>query len=131
MDKVLRFVVGVPGVVFVVIGIGWLVVPAEVGRPLGMTLPDDGLGLSTQIGAMASFFLTLGGCILIALVTGHRVWYYPAIMLLCLAAIGRIVAWQFYDAVLAFDMICVEGVVAVLLYVVSRARAEKVAVHPS
>ncbi len=110
--------VGTAAVLFVLTGIAWLVVPTLVATKLGMTLLT-GVGLSTQIADLASFFLTLGGCMLIGLTTGNRVWFYPAIMLLGIAAGGRILAWLFHDAALALDMIIVEVIVAALLYFVS------------
>lgn len=118
MSKVLRTVVGAAAVLFVFSGVGWLVAPALVAAQLGMTLLT-GVGLSTQIGDLTSFFLTLGGCMLIGLITGNRVWFYPAIMLLGFAAGGRILAWFFHDAALALDMIAVEVFMAALLYFVS------------
>jgi hypothetical protein len=122
MGKGLRIVVGAPAVVFLALGIGWLVVPAGVGPQLGMTL-QEAVGLSTQIGDLASFFLTLGGCVLIALITGNRFWFYPPIMLLGFAAFGRVVAWFFHDAAFAYDMIAVEVAVAALLVFASRRQA--------
>ncbi len=83
----------------------------------------DGLGLSSQVGDMSSFFLTMGICMLLALVTGRRVWYYPPAMLLLLTAIGRLIAWLLHDAALA-PQIGVEVVVAVILLVASRRLAE-------
>ncbi len=53
----------------------------------------DGRGLSTQLADLASFFLTLGGCILAGLITGNRLWFYPAVSLLGVAAFGRVLAW--------------------------------------
>ena len=68
---------------------------------------------------LSSFFLTLGICILAAVVTGRRTWYYPPILLLSLAAIGRLVAWLVHDAALA-PQVGLELVIAVLLLVASR-----------
>ena len=97
MNKVLRVIVALPGILFVVTGLRWLVDPASAAAQFGMPLLD-GLGRSSQIGDMASFFLTLGVLILIALITAKRVWYYPAIMLLVFTAVSRILAWLIHDA---------------------------------
>jgi hypothetical protein len=83
----------------------------------------EGLGLSSQVGDMSSFFLTLGICMLVALVSGHRAWYYPPVLLLLLAAVGRVVAWLLYDAALA-PQIAVEILVAAILLVASRRLAQ-------
>ena len=79
-----------------------MVAPAGVAPDFGLTLAE-GLGLSSQVGDMAGFFLTLGICMLLAVITGRRIWYYPAIMLLTITAVGRIVAWLAHDAALATE----------------------------
>lgn len=81
MNKVLIVIVALPGILFVVTGLRWLVDPASAAGQLGMPLLD-GVGRSSQIGDISGFFLTLGMLILIALITAKRSWYYPAIMLL-------------------------------------------------
>ena len=118
INKFLSALVVLPAVLFVVTGVRWLVDPAGVAPTLGLAL-DQGLGLSSQVGDLSSFFLTLGICILAAVVTGRRTWYYPPILLLSLAAIGRLVAWLVHDAALA-PQIGLELVIAVLLLVASR-----------
>ncbi|MEO0606537.1 MAG: hypothetical protein AAF211_34235, partial [Myxococcota bacterium] len=72
MDRVLRVVVGASGILFVSTGIGWWTVPSVVGAQFRMALLD-GVGLSTQIGDLGAFFLTLGTCMLAGLTTGQRV----------------------------------------------------------
>ncbi len=119
MNKVLRLAVGLPAVLFVLIGIGWLAAPAVVGGQFKMELLT-GKGLSTQIGDLASFFLTLGSCILLGLRTGNKVWFYPAIMLLGFTAVGRTLAWLVHGAALAVDMIAVEVIVAGLLFYLTK-----------
>jgi hypothetical protein len=123
MNKILSALVFLPAVLFLVTGLRWLVDPAGVAPEFGLVL-GDGLGLSSQVGDMSSFFLTMGSCMLLALVTGRRVWYYPPAMLLLLTAIGRLIAWLLHDAALA-PQIGVEVVVAVILLVASRRLAEE------
>lgn len=118
MNKILSVLVVLPALLFVVTGVRWLVDPAGSAPQLGMAL-DEGLGLSTQVGDLSSFFLTLGICMLTAVVTGRRTWYHPPILLLSLAAIGRLVAWLVHDAALA-PQIGVEILIAILLLVASR-----------
>ena len=118
INKFLSALVVLPAVLFVVTGVRWLVDPAGVAPTLGLAL-DQGLGLSSQVGDLTSFFLTLGICILAAVVNGRRTCYYPPILLLSLAAIGRLVAWLVHDAALA-PQIGLELVIAVLLLVASR-----------
>ena len=117
MNKLLGLRVLLPAVLFVVTGLRWLVDPAGVAPEFGLVL-GEGLGLSSQVGDMSGFFLTLGICMLVALVTRRRAWFYPPVLLLVLTAIGRVVAWLLHDAALA-PQIAVEVVVAVLLLVAS------------
>lgn len=119
MNRFLQLLLLLPAVLFLVTGIRWLVAPAGVAPQFGLTL-EHGVGLSSQVGDMSAFFLLLGICILTALVSGRRSWYYPPIILLLLTAVGRIVAWLLHDAALAVDLIAPELVVAVLLIVASR-----------
>ena len=104
---------------FLIIGMRWLVAPTDSATQLGLTL-DHGVGLSSQVGDMAAFFLTLGICILTALVTGRRSFYYPALLLLYIAAIGRIIAWLLHDAALALNFIAPEIIMATILLIASR-----------
>ena len=124
MNKVLRVIVALPGILFVVTGLRWLVDPASAAAQFGMPLLD-GLGRSSQIGDLASFFLTLGMLILIALITAKRVWYYPAVMLLVFPAVSRILAWLIHDAAPAVEMIAPEIIIACLLLFASRRLAEE------
>ncbi|MEL7471622.1 MAG: hypothetical protein AAFN27_24475 [Pseudomonadota bacterium] len=118
MDIALKVAAGLPAIAFVLLGLSWWVVPDFASAQLGMTLLG-GVGLSSQIGDVASFFLTLGACILIGISTNNRFWLYPAIMLLTLATIGRLLAWAVHDAALATRMIAVEWVVLAGLFFLS------------
>ena len=119
MNKVLKLLVLLPAILFLVTGIRWLVAPAGIAPNFGLTLAD-GIGLSSQIGDMAGFFLTLGSCMLIALISERRSWYYPPMMLLAITALGRVVAWLLHDATLAGSQIMIEVVVAFILLLASR-----------
>ena len=116
MNKILSIVVALTAVLFASTGLRWLVAPEGVATEFGMTLMQ-GVGLSSQIGDLGAFFLSLSIFILLALTSGRRVWYYPAIILLGLTAIMRVMAWLFHGASLAIDMIAVEVIVCVILYV--------------
>jgi uncharacterized membrane protein len=119
MNKVLKLLVLLPAILFVVTGIRWLVAPVEIAPNFGLTLAE-GTGLSSQIGNMAGFFLTLGSCMLIAVISERRSWYYPPLMLLAITSLGRIVAWLLHDAILAGSQIMIEVVVASILLLASR-----------
>jgi hypothetical protein len=126
MNKVLKILVLLPAILFLVTGLRWLVAPAGVAPMFGLTL-DQGVGLSSQVGVgdMSAFFLTLASCMLIALISGRRSWYYPAIMLLSITAVGRVLAWLVHDATLALDLIAPEVIVSVILLVASRRLPEQ------
>lgn len=119
MNKLLKILVFLPAVLFLVTGIRWLVAPAGVAPTFGLTL-GQGVALSSQVGDMAGFFLTLGACMLIALISERRSWYYPPIMLLSITALGRVLAWLLHDATLAIDLIAPELIVSAILLVASR-----------
>ncbi len=124
MNRILKVLVLLPAILFLVMGLRWLVAPAGMAPMLGLTL-DQGVGLSSQVGDMSGYFLTLGSCMLIALISGRRSWYYPAIMLLSITAVGRILAWLVHDATLALDLIVPELLVSVILLLASRLLPEK------
>jgi hypothetical protein len=119
MIRICKIFVALPAVLFVVIGLRWLVDPASVSVEFGFVLAD-GLGRSSQVGDMSAFFLTLGICILMALVSGRRLWYYPPVMLLLLATIGRVLSWLVHDAAFAGSMIAIEVFVAAILLAAAR-----------
>jgi hypothetical protein len=118
VDKVIKVFVLLPAVLFIFTGIRWLVAPGDVAASLGLGL-SEGLGRSSLIGDMSGFFVTLGSCMLIALITERRAWYYPPIMLLGITALGRIIAWLIHDAALAAPQIMVELVVTGILLAAS------------
>ncbi len=119
MNKLIRLLVLLPAILFLVTGVRWLVAPAGIAPNFGLTLLE-GIGLSSQVGDMSAFFLTLGSCMLIALITERRSWFYPPMMLLVLTALGRIVAWLLHDATLAISLIMPEIIVALILLLASR-----------
>ena len=124
MNRILKILVLLPAILFLVTGLRWLVAPAGVAPDFGLTL-DQGVGLSSQVGDMSAFFLTLASCMLIALISGRRSWYYPAIMLLSITAVGRVLAWLVHDATFALDLIAPEVIVSIILLVASRRLPEE------
>lgn len=119
MKRVLSIVIALPALMFIMTGLRWLVDPATAAAQFGMPLLD-GVGLSTQIGDLAAFFIAGGMFVFIALITSKRSWYYPPIMLVGFTALFRILAWLLHDATLAVQMIVPEIVIAVLLLTASR-----------
>ena len=119
MNIALRAIVLLCGVLFIVTGLRWLLAPVGVAPEFGLVL-SSGVGLSSQIGDMSAFFLTLGVCTLMGLITQRAIWYYPTIILLSLTAVGRLLAWLLHDAALAMNLIAPEVIVALILLIASR-----------
>ena len=119
MNVALKAVVLLCGVLFIVTGLRWLLAPAGVAPEFGLAL-STGVGLSSQIGDMSAFFLTLGVSILMGLTTRRAIWYYPPMILLSLTAVGRTLAWLLHDAALAMNLIAPEVIVALILLIASR-----------
>jgi len=115
MNKFLWALLVISALLFLVVGLRWLLEPAAIAADLGMPLLDE-VGRSTQIGDMSALFLALGIFILMALTSGERLWYYPPMMLLGLAAFSRIVAWLFHGAPIFLEAIILELLSSGLLF---------------
>lgn len=124
INRVLQVLVFLPALLFVVTGVRWLVAPAGVAPLFGLEL-GQGVALSSQVGDMTGFFLTLGLSMLFALISERRVWFYTPIMLLAFTAVGRIIAWLVHDAAFAIDLIMPEIIISLLLFVASRRLAKE------
>jgi len=124
MKKVLTAVLGFFAALFVSYGVRWLAFPGGIAPDFGLQL-GDGLGLSSLLGDLGAFFLTLGLCLAAALLTGRRLWFYPPAMLLLFAALGRTLAWLLHGAAFAVPMIVVELLVGGLILLGARTLAER------
>ncbi|MGJ8686954.1 MAG: hypothetical protein ACSHWQ_05715 [Spongiibacteraceae bacterium] len=114
MKKLLRLLVALPALLFVAMGLRWIIEPTEAAASLGMPLLT-GLARSSQVGDVGGLLLAMGLMMFVALVTERRSWFFAPAMLLALAAILRTVAWFFHGAELAVEMITVEVIVASIL----------------
>lgn len=119
MNIVLRGLVMLAAILFLVNGVRWLVDPAGIVSMFGFEL-SEGIGLSSQIGDMSGYFLTLGICMLVGVVKREPFWFYPPIILLSLTAFGRILAWMVHDAALATGLIGPELIISAILLVAAR-----------
>ena len=122
--RAFALIVMLPGLLFVMTGARWLIDPVSAAATLGLTV-ETGLGLSSQVADLAGFFLVAGLSILIAVVTGNRTWFYPPVMLMLIAAAGRLIAWIAHDAAFAPQLIVFEILIALLLLVASRVLPER------
>jgi len=114
MKNVLRIVAGLVGILFFLNGLQWIISPANVAASLGMPLLE-GVGLSTQIGDLGSFFITVGAMTLIGAITTTRHWFYAPSMLLLVAALYRTLSTILYGAPFVMSAIIVEVVVGLFL----------------
>jgi hypothetical protein len=120
MKNVLRIVAGLIGMLFFLNGLQWIISPANVANSLGMPLLE-GVGLSTQIGDLGSFFITVGAMTLIGAITTTRHWFYAPSMLLLVAALYRILSSILYGAPFVISAIVVEiGVGLFLIFAGSK-----------
>ena len=114
MKNVLRIVAGLVSILFFLNGLQWIISPANVAESLGMPLLE-GVGLSTQIGDLGSFFITVGAMTLIGAITTTRHWFYAPSMLLLVAALYRTLSTLLYGAPFVMSAIVVEVVVGLFL----------------
>ena len=114
MKNVLRIVVGLIGILFFLNGLQWIISPANVAESLGMPLLE-GVGLSTQIGDLGSFFITVGAMTLIGAITTTRHWFYAPSMLLLVAALYRTLSTILYGAPFVMSAFLVEVDVGLFL----------------
>jgi|TARA_B100000287_G_scaffold357428_1_gene348690 hypothetical protein len=114
MKNVLRIVAGLVGILFFLNGLQWIISPANVAESLGMPLLEGG-GLSTQIGDLGSFFITVGAMTLIGAISTTRHWFYAPSMLLLVAALYRTLSTLLYGAPFVMSAIVVEVSVGLFL----------------
>ena len=114
MKNVLRVIAGLVGALFFLNGLQWIISPANVADSLGMPLLE-GAGLSTQIGDLGSFFITVGAMTLIGAITTTRHWFYAPSMLLLVAALYRTLSTILYGAPFVMSAIVVEISVGLFL----------------
>ena len=114
MKNILRVVAGLFGTLFLINGLQWIIAPANIAAQLGMPLLE-GVGLSTQIGDMGSFFITVGAMTLIGALSQTRHWFYAPSMLLLVAALFRTLSTAIYGAPFVLPAIFVEISVGLFL----------------
>ncbi|RCL39571.1 MAG: hypothetical protein DBW98_00765 [SAR86 cluster bacterium] len=114
MKNTLRVVAGLLGTLFLINGLQWIIAPANIAAQLGMPLLE-GVGLSTQIGDMGSFFITVGAMTLIGALSQTRHWFYAPSMLLLVAALFRTLSTAIYGAPFVLPAIVVEISVGLFL----------------
>ncbi|WP_017667817.1 hypothetical protein [Sandarakinorhabdus sp. AAP62] len=124
MASILKRLVRLPPLLLALIfgaqGIMWLVDPVRAARFWGFAVPENGMGLSSMIGAMAGWGLTIAICLALALIRRERFWYYPPMMIFACLALGRLVAGAAHGAPPLPERIVPELAFAGLLFLAAR-----------
>ncbi|WP_159241448.1 hypothetical protein [Zhongshania aliphaticivorans] len=119
MTKLLNVLLWVLGLLFIILGLRWLIDPQAAAATLGMAL-SDGVGRSSQIGDFGAFFFTGGLWVLFGVWHKAPIFLYVSATTLGVAALFRLIAWAVQGAALTVDMIAVEVVIAVILLVAAK-----------
>ena len=101
-------------------GVFWLVRPESAAQSWGYELPDGGLALSSMIGSMTGYMLTISLCLFLGLFRKERFWYYPPMMLFFLLGVGRLTAGLVHGAPHMPERFIVEFVITGLLFLAAR-----------
>jgi hypothetical protein len=120
MNKVLRGITILPGLLFLMVAVRWMIDPAGAAGELGMDLMT-GRGLSSQMGDVGGFFLGGALMVILGVVTLNKTWLHAAAIMAAAAAFYRVIATVAYGADLVVDGIVVEVVItALMLFSASR-----------
>ena len=125
MSLITKFLSSIPAVVFLIIGVFWVLQPGIMAENFGMVL-SSGLGLSSQIGDLGSYFVSSALMIFYGIYTNNTHWFYPPILIMLLTALFRTLSTFLYDAPFAADMIGSEILFSgILFYAIYSSREVK------
>ena len=120
MNKFLIILNTINGFIFIVLGLVWIISPYDAGANFGILVIPEGLGRSSLIGDVGSYFFCIGLMMIIAAYTLKNIWFYAPAMLLSVTAIFRIISWAVHDATFATQFIVIEIVIVAILLITSR-----------
>lgn len=125
MSFITKFLSSIPAVVFLIIGVFWVLQPGIMAENFGMVL-SSGLGLSSQIGDLGSYFVSSALMIFYGIYTNNTHWFYPPILIMLLTALFRTLSTLLHDAPFAADMIGSEILFSgILFYAIYSSREVK------
>jgi len=125
MSFITKFLSSIPAVVFLIIGVFWVLQPGIMAENFGMVL-SSGLGLSSQIGDLGSYFVSSALMIFYGIYTNNTHWFYPPILIMLLTALFRTLSTYLHDAPFAADMIGSEILFSgILIYAIYSSREVK------
>lgn len=115
MQKTLRVLIGLSGLLFIALALGFLLDPAQAAARLGIGAIAP-LGLATLRGDFIGFFGTAGILALLGAARGDARYFIAPLMLVGMTLAGRLItiATSGFDATMAPPML-VEAVTVVLL----------------
>ena len=125
MSLITKFLSSIPAVVFLIIGVFWVLQPGIMAENFGMVLSSD-LGLSSQIGDLGSYFVSSALMIFYGIYTNNTHWFYPPILIMLLTALFRTLSTLLHDTPFAADMIGSEILFSgILIYAIYSSREVK------
>ena len=119
LTVLIRILVALPTVLFFYQGVNWLFQPEETAAGLGMSLLS-GIGASTQIGDLGSFFLVNSGLMAMGQFRGRSQLLYIPAAFIGVAGIFRALSAVMGNADFAAQMIGFEAILTVILVVAAR-----------
>lgn len=120
MNKFLVVLNAINGILFIAIGLLWVISPYEAGANFGILEISEGLGRSSLIGDVGSYFFCIGLMMILAAYTLRSIWFYAPAMLLGVTALFRVISWAAHDATFATQFIVIEILLITLLLVTSK-----------
>ena len=120
MNKFLVVLNVINGILFIGIGLLWVISPYEAGANFGILEISEGLGRSSLIGDVGSYFFCIGLMMILAAYTLRSIWFYAPAMLLGVTALFRVISWAAHDATFATQFIVIEILLITLLLVTSK-----------
>ena len=120
MNRFLVVLNAINGILFIAIGLLWVISPYEAGANFGILEISEGLGRSSLIGDVGSYFFCIGLMMILAAYTLKSIWFYAPAMLLGVTALFRVISWAAHDATFATQFIIIEILLITLLLVTSK-----------
>ena len=120
INKLLVTLISINGFIFFIIGVLWVVSPYNAGANFGILTMPEGMGRSSLIGDIGSYFFCIGTMMMLAAYTLKSIWFYAPAMLLSITALFRIISWGIHDATFATQFIAVEILIVTLLLITSK-----------
>ena len=120
MNRLLVVLNTINGVIFIILGLLWVISPYDAGANFGILDIPEGLGRSSLIGDVGSYFFCIGLMMILAAYTLRSIWFYAPAMLLGVTALFRVISWAAHDATFATQFIIIEILLITLLLVTSK-----------